>query len=488
MKRKESHVSFASTFERTCAPAELRAPVVGLAALVVISASMGLMACGEPSPTAADATVGDTGPRSGDAGPGRGDAGPGRGDAGPGPADAGPGPVDASPGDSSTPPPMGDFCPAFADSGLLVTPTRVVSVSVSASDPTDHNLVAALQDAVDGDEILIEPGTYQVDRYAINITASVVIRGATGNRDDVVIRGPGYGTGGETLMVRAPDVAIADISLTNMRNHAISLKPGADRIIIYNVHLYDVGTQHIKGSAGPFRDGLIACSSIGYTEGGAQGDYINGIDIHRAIDWTIRDNYLYNIWGDGSGCEVDIDCGTYLPGGGPAILIWNGSSGNIVERNVIVESFMGIALGYGRTEHPGGIIRNNFIYRSRAGGDMGIHLDTARDTLVDHNTVYNVGDYPGDIELRDSRNITFRNNLITASIWDRRGNTYDAIGNVESLVIGDFQTPGRPAIRAGVAAHDCAGAVTIPGIDTDIAGNPRVAGAGPDCGAFEIPE
>ena len=54
--------------------------------------------------------------------------------------------------------------------------------------------------------------------------------------------------------------------------------------------IFDIGTQHIKLTPGGTRDGIVACSSLGHSEGGAVGDYVNAIDLHGAIDWHIHDN------------------------------------------------------------------------------------------------------------------------------------------------------------------------------------------------------
>ncbi len=358
------------------------------------------------------------------------------------------------------------YCPAYSASPLY----RPRRNSLTAG--PDDDWQAMIENAGPDTEILLRDGDYEMTDYAVVIASpNVTIRGASGKRNAVRITGQGYATGSEGFMVLAANVTIADLSMSAIRNHAISIKPesGAARTHVYNVRLFDIGTQHIKGSSGNDSvGGVVACSSIGYTPGGAQGDYLGAIDIHSAVNWTIRDNYIYNINGDGSGCEVDIDCGTYVYGA-PAVYLWNGARGSVVERNTIFRSDRGIALGLGRG-HRGGVVRNNFIYRPAA-GDAGIELWTAHDVLVEHNTVILGGDYPGAIEYRESNNVRIRNNLISVPPLDRGSNSGVVLtGNISNATVNDLMAPGDPHLRPGSRAI---GAGVASNITTDIDGDTR---------------
>ncbi|MGA9349080.1 MAG: DNRLRE domain-containing protein, partial [Anaerolineae bacterium] len=363
---------------------------------------------------------------------------------------------------TQSPIPNISFCPPYVDSPLYRP--RQTQITVGPND----DWMGIIQSAQPGTEILLLDGEYLLDQYAVLVYDDVTIRSASGNRDAVLVRGMGYGVGSEGFMVYGANVTIADLSMTAMRNHAISIKgeQGAQAPHIYNVHLYDIGTQHIKGTPGGIADGVVACSSIGYTPGGVQGDYIDGVDIHQAIDWVIRDNLFYNIWGDGSGCEVDIDCGTYTSG--PAILMWNSASGTIVERNVFRDCFRNIAFGLGNG-HEGGIIRNNFIYQSTP-GDAGIELRDAHNAQVQHNTIILGGDYPGAIEVWNADGHLIRNNLITAPVWNRGNASFTAGGNITDASNDDLVAPGDPHLPPGSRAI---GAGVPTDVDSDIDGDPR---------------
>lgn len=371
--------------------------------------------------------------------------------------------------------------PATAESGTPNASTNSVHCGEFTSSPyfrrspktssaTPANWTQVIENAQPYDEILLADGLYPLEQYAVVLNQPITLRSASGNRQAVIIEGKGYNVDAEALMVMADDVHIADLTVRNVRDHAISLQEGFARTVIYNVDLIDIGTQHIKGNRmGP--DGVIACSQIGYTQAGAVGDYNSAIDLHGAIDWSIRDNTIYNIYGDGSGCIVDTECGTVHPGGEPAILLWRGSRDNHIERNNIVESYRGISLGLD-TIYTGGTVKDNFICRSNTGkeglggfipGDAGISLLGASNVTIEGNTLDLPGEYPGQIEIRDGSGMIIKNNAMSKAIWNRGnaeyngcqhsdcddqkfGNTIDmktssiACPSIEALVLGALPT------------------------------------------------
>jgi len=377
------------------------------------------------------------------------------------------------------------FCPAYPNSPLYRPRARQVSA-------TPANWVSKIQGAQSGDEILLADGTYELDQYAVYVSEDITIRGASGNRSAVLIQGQGYGTSSEGLQVVAQNVTIADLSMTGIRDHAISMKgeSGAGATHIYNVHLYDIGTQHIKGTPST-SDGVVACSRIGYSPGAVRGDYINAIDIHGATNWVIRDNEIYNIWGDGTGCNVDVDCGHYWPGGGPSILLWNNARDNIVERNRILDSFRGIAIGFDGDVYSGGVVRNNFIYQSSAQqngvtGDAGMSIFGCSDVEIDHNTVLLGSSYPGAIEVQNSSNLEIRNNLLNQPILDRGSASYNAEGNKTNGNSSDLAIPGEPHLDPDTDAVDFPSTVSVPGVPDDIDGDSRPQGSRRDAGCDEL--
>ena len=139
------------------------------------------------------------------------------------------------------------------------------------------------------------------------------------------------------------------------------------------------------------------------------------MDVHTGRNWAIRHNLFKNI---------------RAPQGelaGPAVLMWNNTQNSIVEGNTFIECQRGISLGLiDRTpnDHVGGIIRNNFFYRSSSlSGDAPIFVGDSPGTKVLHNTIIASGTYPSAIEYRfaDATNVLIANNLSDAAIQPRDG-------------------------------------------------------------------
>jgi len=321
-------------------------------------------------------------------------------------------------------------CPAFETSEHYREPRKTLVANT-------RNWKRLVKKARAGDQILLENGVYKLKDYALVLNKKLTLRSKSGNPKDVIIQGVGYHKKQEALMVMADDVQIADITVRNVADHAVAVKADVSGTFLYNLELHNIGTGHIKGSK-LNGDGTIACSKLGFSNDGILGSYTGAIDLQFANGWSIRDNYFYNIWGDGSGCYLkNRDCGKYEPGGKPAILLWRSSKDNIIERNVFINSYRPIALGL-NTSYDGGIVRDNLIInieqsRETAHGeiepDAGISLLPANNVLVENNAILVSHDYPGQIEVRKSKGNTIRNNIISKPIWDRGNSEYNGCGS-----------------------------------------------------------
>jgi hypothetical protein len=291
-----------------------------------------------------------------------------------------------------------------------------------------------------GDTILLEAGDYQLARTIDITTSHVTIRGATGNPSSVTLRGNGMANDpvGVALSISAPNVTVADITIRDLRFHAIQVRGerGASHFTVHNARLIDTGQQLLKGSVADAPvyadDGLVACSDFSYTTSAPSG-YTNGVDILGTKGWTIRDNRFARIRGPQSrGWSA-----------GPTILAWMGAEDTLVERNVIVDSFRGIALGLAPVnnqaarnaasgyDHIGGVVRNNVVTNLHAWADEAIEANAARDVLIEHNTVLVEGAVSWSIGIRfPNATAAVRNNVTSRQILMRNGGQATLEGNI----------------------------------------------------------
>lgn len=384
--------------------------------------------------------------------------------------------------------------------GLPATP-RLAAKSPDAAPPlpapsgsvVNVSTVGALQAAVgsltSNRTIVIAPGTYQLTSTLwVNGTfTNVTIRGATNDPDDVVLVGKGMGIADAAVPFgiwsggSVTSLTIANLTIRDIYQHPIVFNAGTESPRVYNVRLVNAGQQFLKanpdGSGGGVDNGLVEYSTFEYTNT-APGDYTNAVDVHRGRDWIIRHNLFRRI---------------RAPQGqlaGPAILMWNGSSGTIAEGNTFIDCQRDIAFGLvQRTpdDHSGGIIRNNVIVRHAGmGGDVAIGVFDSPGTIVVHNTVLLNGQYPNAIEYRfaNTSGVRIVNNLADARAQARDGASASLQGNVWTAAPSWFVNPtagdlhlesaASLAIDRGVATSDAA---------DDWDGEPRTGA--PDVGADE---
>lgn len=361
---------------------------------------------------------------------------------------------------------------------------------------TAPELYRAVADARPGTTVLLADGEYRLVRMLEIVTPGLVLRGESADASRVILRGASMAERqvGVAISVGAADVTIADLTVGYVGFHGIQVRGelAASRVMIHGVRVVDTGQQLLKGSTagGPqyADEGVVSCSTLEYSDH-APSDYTNAVDVLGGRAWIVRHNTIRRIHGP------------LAAGGsaGPAILFWANSLDTVVDSNLIVDSFRGIALGLGPGasrelardgervyDHQGGAVRNNVVVNLNAWGDEGIEANAARDVQIDHNTVFIEGGLPWSISVRfDSTNGRVRNNLSNRRILFRDGGQATLAGNVDGAERSWFVNPPAadlglssgtgPAIDGGVAT----------GLDHDMRGGPRAVGAAPDAGAFE---
>ena len=366
--------------------------------------------------------------------------------------------------------------------------SRIVPVSTVAQ------LQRAVSQLTSDTTIVIQPGTYRLTGplYVRGNLRNVAIRGASNNRDDIVIVGGGMrdASGNVPFGIWTGDgidgVTIANLTIRDVSQHAVILNPPTRRPHLYNLRLLDVGDQFVKGNpdaAGTgVNDGILEHSVVEYTTT-APDSYSNGIDIHAGQNWIVRRNTFRNI--------------TSPPGQplmGPAILFWNRAGNTITEGNVLINCARGISYGLidrpDIDDHTGGIIRNNIVFRSAAqAGDVGIHVADSPETQILNNTVVLSGTYPFAIEYRypSSARLLLVNNLVDGTLQLRDGATATARNNVTEVTPAMFVdiTTGDLHLAPGATAAIDRGSTEM-NVPDDVDGSPRPSGAAYDVGADEF--
>ena len=207
------------------------------------------------------------------------------------------------------------------------------------------SLPAIVLAAQPGDTIRFADGTYLLSQPLVITTPQLTLRSRSGVRGTVILDG-GY-TVADIIVIAESGVTIADLTVTHAGNRAIRVAPQTRTsygTLIHNVHLIDqAGTfVSIEATAGVYADnGVVECSSLQLTDAGRShvpsGCPVAGIGGAQASNWQILSNTLAGFW-----CAAGPAA--------PAIQFAAGSRGTVVDRNTIVNSARGIALGAG--ENP----------------------------------------------------------------------------------------------------------------------------------------
>lgn len=369
-------------------------------------------------------------------------------------------------------------CTPTPNTGAVVTVTSVAELNAAMSQANSQN----------GDlTILVEPGNYVLNSNLLFISQNMenlMIKGSTGNRDDVVIVGQGWNDASVTHVfnVAADNFTVADMTIGEVYYHAVQVHSNpndADHFTMRNVRVIDVKEQMVKVSGGGSLladNGLIECSSFEFTNGIAYQWYTGGIDAHRSKDWVIRNNYFEGIISPESNLAEH------------AIHMWRESEGTLVEGNRIVDCDRGIGFGLGSAAdhgHTGGIIINNFVHTST---DVGIGLEASPNAKVYNNTVI-TDNYPRSIEYRFplTSNAQIANNLVNGEISDRQsGSSGTLTTNYTLSDLGMFiDATNHDYHLSGFSAGISDSGTEFPETQNDIDCESRPVGAGIDIGADE---
>ena len=334
--------------------------------------------------------------------------------------------------------------------------------------------------------IALASGTYELTDPLAITGANITIRGASGNRDDVILTGGGMNQDAiwQIFMVFADNCTIADMTMGWVATHAIQVhgENDADNLLVHNVHILDTYEQMIKGSWGnddnmSANDAIIECSLFEYSDKIGPQYYIGGIDVHHGKDWIVRENTFKYIRSPNQDRLAEF-----------AIHFWNSSEGTTVEKNTIINCDRGIGFGMAESSHIGGIIKNNFIYGDSTNKDVGIALESATDSKVYNNTIFQEHDYHYAIEFRfaTTSGLIIRNNLANRAIAARDNEAQGELShNITNAQSSWFTNPAIGDLHLANNSLDMIidQAIKVQDVNDDFDGNTR--GILSDIGADE---
>ena len=370
--------------------------------------------------------------------------------------------------------------------GLFLFPRAGAAVTVD----TVAQLVQAVAAAnAEGDKnILVQDGTYTLGSALVIRSDGVTVRGASGNRDAVILRGTGMeGDVSHIFLVEADNFTARDMTLRDVYYHAIQMQPWSQTPSIINLHILDTYEQMVKvafDSSHPdvhSDNGLVENSLFEYSAGIGPQYYIGGVDAHSAWNWVIRGNTFRNIRSPSESIAEH------------AVHFWSDSRNTLVERNIIINCDRGIGFGLENRGHQGGIIRNNFICHNNSEGyaDVGIGLESAPDAQVFNNSIYHENSYPNAIEYRfaSTTGVLIANNLTNRAIAQRDGASGMLSTNVVNALSAWFVDVSMGDLHlAGPVPSLVNQGIFIEGLTNDIDGDGRPRGGGYDIGADEYEE
>lgn len=336
--------------------------------------------------------------------------------------------------------------------------------------------------------ILLEDGEYQQSMTYVMDQPHITLRGKSGDRSKVVVKGP---DSGHMFLVRESHITLENMTIGTapgrstgfVEYHIVQVQgeKDADNFTLRNCRLIDATEQMLKvskdaNSSISSDSGLVENCLFEFTTGKSLWWYTGGIDAHRSHNWIVRNNTFKNIHN-----PTPFDGNYDLTEG--AIHFWADSRGTLVENNTIINCDRGIMFGLTTSGHFDGIIRNNFIVTNT---DVGIYIAHAQNTQVYNNTVYLNSGYRNAIEYRfsDCINNDIRNNLCNGLVRSRDGGEASLGANITTAEKSWFRDIESGDLHLTSRISSVVDKGESVGVTTDIDGEKR--DSSPDIGADEM--
>lgn len=314
------------------------------------------------------------------------------------------------------------------------------------------SLMKALTHIKAGQQIIIEPGIYDLDKSVwLNTPGSEKLPNRITGRSlhDVQIK-----LVGEGLVINAPFWQVENITFIGKCQkhddceHALHIVGSGSDVVIKNNVFRDFNAAiKVNGVNKSYPDrGVIENNTLYNLSPRQTKNPVTPIDIVAANDWRVSGNFISDIQksaGDG------VSYAAFMKGN---------SSGGIFERNLVMceanlkgdgRIALGLSFGGGGTgksyfrdgdskiESKNGVIRNNIIMHCP--NDVGIYLNKSADTLIQNNIVYNT--LGVDVRYIES-SATISNNFIGGRVRKRDGAEFEEKTNIikqRSLLTGEEQ-------------------------------------------------
>jgi uncharacterized protein (TIGR03382 family) len=373
---------------------------------------------------------------------------------------------------------------------------------------TAAQLVAAIDNASPGDEIVLADGTYALTANVNCDTAGtamqpIIVRAATPLGAEIELDTT------EGFKVTAPHwqfdgLDIVGVCATDAScEHAFHVMGAADDFTLRNSRVRDFNAQlkvnatMIGGAYVQPHRGLVAYNEIGDTRArNVTNNPVTKLNIDTGDDWVVRGNYLHDARKDGG------DNISYLA------FMKSGGRRGLFERNLVIctrehtgGTRIGLSFGGGgtgnefcapafdanvacSTEHTGGTMRNNIIVNC---SDVGIYLNEAAESHILYNTL--IGTTGIDFRFATTSGDAI-GNLMTSVPRTRDGATMNATGNMTNVDVAQFDTwyltplMGDLSVTGDVSTLIGAGP-TDASVTNDYCAKPRPVGSPYTLGALE---
>lgn len=282
-----------------------------------------------------------------------------------------------------------------AKQGALLNPDNTIMVFNEAE------LLLALKSASAGQSIVISPGDYIINQSSIHLAKSGTpyrpIRVVAEQLGSVKIylRGEGF-------VINRPYWQFSNLHLIGQCKshtqceHAFHVVGKGQHTVIKNNIMQDFNAMiKINGIGNHYPDhGTVSQNTFFNTTPRNTKNPVTPIDLMHANNWRVAKNFIFDIQ-KSAGDEVSY-----------AAFFKGGSQNGVFEQNLVMcaanlagnHTAIGLSLGGGGSlqahrrdknpaEHLNGIIRHNIIMH--CANDVGIYLNRASNSQIQHNTLYN---------------------------------------------------------------------------------------------------